>query len=152
MFPLQLRSSSVISCCLKLPTGAELGNKPDKNIFDFQDTSQNPKGWDFILNWMSDRVGQKTRNNTGNHRDDSNEDIEKAEKQFYENEETSCHKESYKNQVAKNWEIIDDHVSFKFVDESKEVFQPLEVKDLADMLVPLPGQGDVGQVKKYTDI
>ena len=101
---------------------------------------------------MSDRVGQKNRNNTENHRDDSTGDVEKVEKQFDENEETGCHKESYKNQVAKNWEIIDDHVSFKIVDESKEVFQPLEVKDLADMLVPLPGQRGEVQLKKYTDI
>jgi hypothetical protein len=122
-----------------------INEKPEKNIYNIKVTSQNPKGWDFILNWM------KNRNNTGTHRDDS-EDIEKAEKHVDDIKEADCYKESYKTQVLENWDIIDDHVSFKYVDESKEVFQALEVKDLADMLVPLPGQRDEGQVKKYTDI
>ena len=116
--------------------------KTDKNIYNFR--------WDFILNWMSERVGQNNRNNTGNHRDDSSGDVVKAEKQIDENKEADCFKNTYKSQVSKNWEIIEDHISFKFVDENQEAFQQLEVKDLPDRPVPIPGQRGGGQ--KYTDI
>ena len=84
--------------------------------------------------------------------DDSNVDVEKVETHVDDIKETDSYKESCNTQVSKNWEIIEDHVSFKYVDESQAAFQPLEVKDLADMLVPLPGQRGGGQIKKYTDI
>ena len=103
-----------------------------------QATPQYPHGWDFIMNWMSDRVWQK---NVMTHGEGSSEDVEGGE------EHVDAANAGFTN--ATTLETIADEISFKYVDEMQ-----LDVSHLKDKLVVLPlcDEGSEGLEKIYTDI
>ena len=90
-------------------------------------TSQHQHGWDFILNWMSDRMRQKEKNNNLKHGDTDAE---------YGDEDTQ-HKES----------IDDEKVSLVYVDEKDDTIEQLDVKELSARLTGL-----CSQEQKYTEL
>ena len=101
-----------------------------------QATPQYPHGWDFIMNWMSDRVWQ---NKAITHREGSSEDVEGGE------EHVDAGNAGFTN--ATTLETIAFEISFKYVDE-------MQLDHLKDKLVALPfgEEGSEGLEKIYTDI
>ena len=107
------------------------------------------------MNWMSDRVKLKNKNDLMKHKyEDAGEvDIENAENPFDDDEEkTSNSEESYTNDVIiANKQFYEDSISY--LDEKKDDVHQLDVKQLESMLIPLPGQqGGEVQLKIFTDL
>ena len=119
------------------------------SYFQVTPPTQSPKGWDFILNWMSDRVMQKSKEGAKKHaeHDTSNDTLASGEKQI----DDEAYPISDTNHVDNNSEII-SKVSVNYFDEKHDYIKELDVKHLENMLVPLPGQGQKLQEKKCTDI